>query len=236
MLKTKLLALSTVTRIELKKIFASHLIAMTVAAFTALLLIKRGENWTTFSNNALMFLVAVIGLVGFGVISSWVFAREYTDGTFKDLLALPINRATLFAGKLIAIELTAAIVTLLASVITLGLGWLLFPSAITTASVGALVNKIGRTLVLNLLLADFWPLIAVKTKSTIMPAALAFITLIVGIIFASQPLGQVIPWAIPGYLLAHPGNLPIISHLIVWVIADIGILGTLYCWCRQDQA
>lgn len=224
-----------ITKIELQKIWANHLISLTVAAFTALLLIKRGNTWETFSSNALIFLVSVVGLVGFAVISSWVFAREYTDGTFKDLLALPISRSRLFFGKLVAIEIATFIITALASLITLTLGVILFRTSVTTLNVLAWLSKVWHGFGQNLILAYLWPLVAVKTKNTILPAALAFITLIIGIIFASQPLGQFIPWAIPGYTMANSG-VPLISHFIILLIGYIGIYGTLFVWKHQDQA
>lgn len=44
-------------------------------------------------------LMAVGGLIGFGFIFSWLFGREYADGTITDLLALPVARGTIVAAK-----------------------------------------------------------------------------------------------------------------------------------------
>ena len=56
-------------------------------------LLRFGEpNW----NNYLALLlqgISAIGLIGFGFITSWVFGREYSENTLKDILALPVSRS-----------------------------------------------------------------------------------------------------------------------------------------------
>jgi ABC-2 type transport system permease protein len=44
-------------------------------------------------------ITAVGGMLIFGVILIWTFGREFTDGTAKDLLALPTSRASIVAAK-----------------------------------------------------------------------------------------------------------------------------------------
>src|SRR5690625_4535709 len=40
-------------------------------------------------------MIAVGGIFVFGFVTSWVFGREYSDNTVKDLLALPYSRAVI---------------------------------------------------------------------------------------------------------------------------------------------
>ncbi|MGY5340552.1 ABC transporter permease [Levilactobacillus spicheri] len=111
-----------VISIEMHKIFRASFIPISAAAFLFLLLVKNGQNWADFTNSGLMFIVALIGLVGFGALSSWVFAQEFTAQTFKDLLALPISRKTIIAGKMLAIELSELAITVLDVLLLLGTG------------------------------------------------------------------------------------------------------------------
>ncbi len=76
-------------------------------------------------------ITAAGGLLGFGVILSWIVGREFADGTITGLFALPVSRPTIVAAKLAvyllyALTVTAALVVL---VITLGLASGLGPIA-----------------------------------------------------------------------------------------------------------
>lgn len=68
-------------------------------------------------------ITAAGGLLGFGVILSWMVGREFADGTISGLFALPVSRPMIVAAKLAvylvcALTVTAALVVL---VITIGL-------------------------------------------------------------------------------------------------------------------
>jgi len=63
------------------------------------------------------------GLLGFGVILSWMFAREFTDGSITGLFALPVSRGRIAMAKFIvyAMWVTVVTVTLTGCVLALGL-------------------------------------------------------------------------------------------------------------------
>ncbi|GGH41283.1 ABC transporter permease [Microbacterium album] len=46
-------------------------------------------------------ITAAGGLVAFGVVLSWLFAREFADGTITGLFGLPVGRAAIAAAKLV---------------------------------------------------------------------------------------------------------------------------------------
>lgn len=67
-------------------------------------MLRFGEpNWLNYFNLLCQFNAA-IGLIGYGFITTWVFGREYTDHTVKDILALPISRIKIVTSKFIAIS------------------------------------------------------------------------------------------------------------------------------------
>lgn len=63
------------------------------------------------------------GFVGYGVVLSWLFSREFADGTITGLFAIPISRSTIAAAKLITYLAwgIATATTLLLALILLGL-------------------------------------------------------------------------------------------------------------------
>src|SRR5690606_4238287 len=48
-------------------------------------------NWENYFK-MLMQGIAGVGVVGVGFVASWIFGREFSDRTVKDLLSLPISR------------------------------------------------------------------------------------------------------------------------------------------------
>ncbi len=236
MLRQRIINTKIILSIELQKIFKSHLVEMISAALLFLILIKRGNSVMEYVNNALLFLSAVIGLVGFGILASWVFSREFTDGTFKDLLALPISRSTIIIGKLVAIEITELFITFISTVLIIVVGHLTIGEPLTKTIVAGLIGKIWKIVAYNVLLSFLWPLVASLSRSALLPMSLSFISLILAVIFSSQPIGRFIPWSITGYWLANPTFNPLISNLIVSAVAAIGIYGTMYVWNYLDQS
>lgn len=68
------------------------------------------------------------GLLAFGVVLAWIFAREFTDGTVTGLFALPVGRGRIAAAKLVvyavwAVTVSGALTALLAALgLALGFG------------------------------------------------------------------------------------------------------------------
>src|SRR5215469_11072497 len=57
-------------------------------------LLGRSANWPSYLS-LLAQALAVVGLIFFSLMMSWVFGREFADGTVKDLLAVPVSRVTI---------------------------------------------------------------------------------------------------------------------------------------------
>src|SRR5512138_3710256 len=57
--------------------------------------------------------VAAGGMVLFSIVTTWVFGREFSDHTVKELLALPTSRETIVTAKFIVVAAWSTIMTLL---------------------------------------------------------------------------------------------------------------------------
>jgi ABC-2 type transport system permease protein len=79
-------------------------------------------GWTGYLAVAVQ-VTGAAGFVGYGVVLSWLFSREFADGTITGLFAIPVSRRTLAAAKLVVYlawgTVTAA--ALLLALILLGL-------------------------------------------------------------------------------------------------------------------
>ncbi len=78
-------------------------------------------DWPTFFN-VLGQAVAVGGAIVFAIITAWVFGREFSDRTAKELLALPTPRESIVAAKFVVIAGWTLAFTVLVFLIGLGVG------------------------------------------------------------------------------------------------------------------
>jgi ABC-2 type transport system permease protein len=78
-------------------------------------------DWPTFFN-VLGQAVAMGGGILFAIIAAWVFGREFSDHTAKELLALPTSRDAIVGAKFIVIAIWTLILTLLMFVVGLVVG------------------------------------------------------------------------------------------------------------------
>ena len=62
------------------------------------LMADTATNWPSYLN---LFgqMIAAGGFLFFCLIVSWVFGREFSDGTLKDMLAVPVPRASILLAK-----------------------------------------------------------------------------------------------------------------------------------------
>ncbi|MGL3799171.1 ABC transporter permease [Lactiplantibacillus plantarum] len=222
-------------QVEIQKLFKSHLIWMVAGGFFILLLIKQATTWKEYSDNVLYLYSSLIGLVGFGVISSWIFAREYQDGVFKDLLALPISRMTIIIAKMMAVTVATVLILGLCVLISCVMSLVLWHTSTSWSALWLLTRELLALTLLNLPLAFLWPCLASLWRNAIFPMSLSFMTVIISVIFAAKPLGRFIPWSIPGFYLANNEKLSYLSTVILVSVGVIGILGTTFIWICMDQ-
>lgn len=74
-------------------------------------ILRFGEpNWMNYFN-LLIQGFAGVGLVGIGFITGWIFGREFSDHTLKDLLVVPVSRELFVLSKSIVIIVWALILS-----------------------------------------------------------------------------------------------------------------------------
>lgn len=69
-------------------------------------------------------IISALGLLGYGFVISWIFGREYSDRTVKDLLALPFPRSYIVISKLIVAAVWSILLSLILLIGALLAGWL----------------------------------------------------------------------------------------------------------------
>lgn len=226
----------SMTKIELYKIMRGRIPIYILAFYCFLIFVHmQDKTWNTFLNGTFFMYSTVIGLMGFSILSSWVFGREYQDQTFKDLLSLPISRTNLAGAKFVALALCFTGVTALSIGVTFALGLCFNLVDFNLISVGSILKRVIIASCYNVGLSFLFPFIASIVQGILAPVSISFGALITAVIFGSQPIGRYVPWSIPGIYLSDPQLINWSSRLLIFIIVCIGVCGTILWWNYADQ-
>ena len=190
-------------------------------------------DWPTYLR-WLALVTAMGGMMLFGLIGSWVFGREYSDHTVKDLLALPTSRAAIVFAKFVVVASWSTALTAMNCLVGLGIGAAVgLPQASMQVILqGEVTVAIAACLTIALLtpIAFF----ASAGHGYLPPMGVAMLIMFLVQVIAQAGWGEYFPWAIPA-LYAQGENLGTVSYVIVILTSLAGITGTLVWWELADQ-
>lgn len=100
------------------------------------------RDWTGFLLAAAQ-ITSAGGLLGFGVVLSWIFGREFGDGTITGLFALPVRRSTIALAKLLVYAIWAVTMSLWLAALLLLVGLIAGLGPLTADTWLALARQVG---------------------------------------------------------------------------------------------
>ena len=184
--------------------------------------------------------VAAGGMILFSIITIWVFGREFSDRTVKEMLALPTSRETIITAKFVVITVWALAITLFIFGIGLMVGTLVvLPGWSAELALSAFMKIIGAAM-LTLPLMSFVALLSSTGRGYLSPFGWTIFTLVLANIAAILGWGDWFPWAIPAIFsgVAGPGTdiLEFHSYVILILTGLVGLIATFWWWRNADQA
>ncbi|HVN54461.1 MAG TPA: ABC transporter permease [Anaerolineaceae bacterium] len=191
-------------------------------------------DWPTYLNMYAQ-LIGTGGFILFILIVSWVFGREFTDGTVKDWLAVPVARASILLAKMVLVALWAAGLTLVILAAGLVVGSLM---ALPGGSPALILEKCVPVLVaagLAILLVLPFAFFASAGRGYLLPIGLAFVTLFAANLAIILGRGEYFPWAVAGLYAQGKTPLGPASYAIVAATFLVGVLATYLWWQTADQ-
>ncbi|GAA1980869.1 ABC transporter permease [Microbacterium pumilum] len=168
------------------------------------------------------------GLIGFGVVLAWLFAREFADGTITGLFGLPVGRGTIAAAKLAIYALWAIGATLLLSAALLVLGLILGfgpPDAAAWAGIGR-QSALGF-LTAAVALPVAW--VATAARSLLAGVSCAIGLVVVAQVGALTGMGGWMPVAAPS-LWAISGGTAVSAVQLAAPVVLAGVVGAVTVW------
>jgi ABC-2 type transport system permease protein len=191
-------------------------------------------DWTTYLG---LFgqLLAAGGFILFVLVISWTFGREFTDGTVKDLLAVPVQRSSILLAKFIVAAVWSAGLAIVISIAGLVMGALIQLPGGSTGVIARGSVMVGITAGLTIALVMPFAFFASVGRGYLLPVGVAVLTLMMTNLVAIAGWGEYFPWAVAGLYAQGKSPLPQVSYWIVIATALAGMAGTYLWWKYADQ-
>ena len=181
-------------------------------------------------------VVAAVGFILFVMVISWVFGREFADGTVKDLLAVPVSRSTILMAKFAVFAVWSAALTMIILIVGLLMGAII---QLPNGSIGVIFQGSAALVIsacLAILVVTPFALCASVGRGYLMPIGVAVLTLMATNLAVIAGWGEYFPWAVPGLNAQGKSSLAPISYGIVILTGLAGMLATYLWWKYADQS
>jgi ABC-2 type transport system permease protein len=181
-------------------------------------------------------IMAAGGLLLFSLVISWVFGREFTDGTLKDMLAVQVPRSSILLAKFIVVAVWSAALTIVILIVGLVMGAII---NLPGGSIGVILQ--GSVLVIItacLVIAVILPFafLASVGRGYLLPIGGTILAVMMANIVGLAGWGEYFPWGVPGLYAMAKSPLPLMSYWIVFLTGLVGVIATYLWWKFADQS
>jgi ABC-2 type transport system permease protein len=190
-------------------------------------------DWPTFLN-LLAQAVAIGGIILFGFVGSWVFGREYSDRTVKDLLALPTSRSAIVLAKFVVVMGWSVVATAVIYFVGLAVGAAVGLPAVPSGVFWQGTTTIVISAILTIGLVAPIAFIASAGRGYLPPLGAAILAIFLAQIIAIVGYGEYFPWSVPA-LYSQGSPIGLASYLLVFLTGIAGMAGTFFWWELADQ-
>ncbi|MGH2689132.1 MAG: ABC transporter permease [Actinomycetota bacterium] len=201
-------------------------------------LMGTAADWPTYLG-LLTQATAIGGVVVFGIAAVWVFGREFSERTAKDLLALPTSRAAIVGAKFVVLGAWFAALVAMVVGLGLGVGWLVGLPGWSAGTVLRSSAEVGVAGALTAGVVTPFALAASWGRGYLAPVGVLFLTLFASQILAAAGWGAWFPWSVPALYSGAAGSdardLPAASYLTVALTALAGMASTAAWWRLADH-
>lgn len=180
-------------------------------------------------------ILATAGFFMFIVILSWIFGREFADGTAKDLLAVPVHRSTIILSKFILYVIWSTGMAMIMVCTSLLAGNLIpLPWVSMDIMLQGIILLLSTTCLVLLAVMPFaW--LASLGRGYLLPLSLAVFTLIMANVAIALGWGDLFPWSIPGLFSQNKGLVGTVGFIVLLTTGFIGWGTTDLWWKTADQ-
>ena len=180
-------------------------------------------------------IMAAGGFFIYVLATTWIFGREFSDGTVKDMLAVPVPRSSILIAKFITAIAWSLAVSIAMTAVSVLMGFVMkLPGGSTQVLISGLAQVLVTAL-LSIALALPFALAASIGRGYLLPFGLVVLTLMMANVIAMTGRGEYFPWSIAGIYAQEPASLSAVSFVLVALTCLAGAFFTDRWWHKADQ-
>ena len=207
---------------------------------TKAVLMSFEANWDSYFG-LLSQAVGVGGVLIFGFVASWLFGREYSDGTAKDLMALPVSRAKILHAKFVYYIGWCLMLVMWNLVLGMTIGFSLGLEGWGLSMFKENLEIYFITTLLIIILNTPIAFFALVGKGYLTPLGIVTVLLVLSQIIGAMGFGSYFPWSVPGIYSGSGGedlkmDLNRMSFIILIMVGISGYIATIFWWKYSDQS
>ncbi|HNY21397.1 MAG TPA: ABC transporter permease [Treponemataceae bacterium] len=213
-----------------------------LVSFAGIMLYRSGPNAEEFTVNYLLnetnlFNNLLIGPALYGLLGSWMVIREFSEGTLRNILPIPVSRARFLAAKFLALLVWILVLSLWSWILAATLAAL---GGLDGWSLSAVAKYIAPFLfggaLLFLLSSPF--LFAALALRNLVPVIAIIVSLtLVSVVIGNSAYQPIYPWtAIIPIVSGKPsaGFPPYAPYLSLFATSFAGFVLSFIRFCRMD--
>lgn len=182
----------------------------------------------------------VVGIIVFGFVASYLFGREYSDHTYRDLLSLPISRTKILKAKYLIYIIWCLGLVISDLIIGLIIGKMLNLSGWEYRIIFETIKIYFVTSLLTIALGPWISFFALWGKGYLSPIGFLVVIVMLAQFIPYLGWGHYFPWSIPGIYCGAAGEglknrLNEWSYLSLFFTGILGYLLTISWWKYADQ-
>jgi ABC-2 type transport system permease protein len=200
--------------------------------------VGQAADWPTYFA-LLTQMTGVVSVVLFSVLTAYVFGREYSDGTAKNMLGLPVRRAWFPVAKFVVVFVWCVLLTSLIICGGLVIGAALRLPGFSVALVASSVDEIVLAGLMACLLMPAVAWIAALGRGYLAPIGFALLMLLLGMGFGATGWGKWFPWSIVPLVAGVAGprteTLAPGSLVVLGITCVAGVAATIWQFTYADN-
>jgi ABC-2 type transport system permease protein len=195
-------------------------------------------DWTALLG-ILSAATAVGGALLFAFMTAWIFGREFSDHTAKELLAVSTRREMIVGAKFVVIGVWAAALMVVVFVLGILVGAAVGLPGWSSTLMWRSASDLAVTAILTVALMTPVALFASIGHGYLPPLGWAVLTVALAQIAAAMGWGDWFPWSVPALFseMAGPRAAQVGPHsyVVVAFAFAVGLMGTFAWWRSADQ-
>ena len=227
-------------KLKRSSMFLISILGAIVAPFVVVVATYVNEPTTPFKElfyNVNLYTVLIIGVPLYGVVTTYLFNREYTENTLKNILTIPVSRMSFIMSKTLLLFMWIMMLTVIAWGITLVLGLLMQFNGLSSSMLTESIKQFSIGGILLFILSSPIILVTLVMKNYVPTIIFTVVITLINVMGGNSEHRALFPWTAAGDIANHtlPSTYPPeYSYIAITATALTGFIAIIVYFKKVD--